>query len=137
MDKFKFRILKTEGKAALVQIVRDGKEKRATLPIDLLAEGSNSEITGEQFDMGIPYGLPFAEILGEVSISPVDLENALHNANVWTLNDLESNLRPALGALTKVCYPVLLTLLQKAKAYHPAEVKPAKKKKTVKEEDHD
>lgn len=137
MDKFKFTILRTEKQAALVQIVRDGKEERATLPLELLAEGHNSELTGDQFDMGIPYGLPFAEILGNVEITGADLQAALHNAGVWTLQDLESMMRPALGALTKVCYPILLTLHEKAKAYLPAEVKPAKKKKPPKEEDHE
>jgi hypothetical protein len=45
-----------------------------------------------------PYGLPWAKLVS-FSATPEGLEMALHNAGIWTLDDLASNIQAGLGAI--------------------------------------
>jgi hypothetical protein len=95
MKRYKFQFIARQGQVALVQVVRGGVTERCTLPIDIIIASEN-ELTGAQLDAGIPYGLLFEEFL------PSGSEVALHNAGIWTLNDLCVKAQTAVCALSSV-----------------------------------
>jgi hypothetical protein len=96
---------------------------------------SNHELTAAQIDSGIPYGLPFDEFLENL-----DAEIGLHNAGIWTLQDLYTHAQAAASALS--VYKLRLSdVIRAAEAYekqdhqtvlkatHPAAPKKNKKEK--------
>ena len=92
---------------------------------------SISQPTFKEFQAGISYGLPFDEI---VPINPdfgKDLANALHNAGIWTNEDLYTHAQDAVSAIQSACKIDLGKLIQAAEAYKPKQVKaPVTTKKT-------
>lgn len=95
MKRYSFRFVTRQGQAGVVEVVREGVTERCLLPMDIIAN-AKTELTAEQIDSGIPYGLPFGEFLASKA------EIALHNAGIWTLKDLQTNLQKAVGAINSV-----------------------------------
>jgi hypothetical protein len=91
---YPFRFIARQGWAGLVEVNRDGNVERCLLPMGIITDGK--ELTAAQLNAGIPYGLPFADILN------AEAETALHNAGVWTLADLHNKANQAVGALASV-----------------------------------
>ena len=76
--------------------------------------------TLEHLQAGIPYGLPFAEMIPAPAADfPANLETALHNAGIWNLDDLRTKGREAIGALQGVYTIELVRLIQLAENYKP------------------
>jgi hypothetical protein len=117
MKKHPYHLITKLGQVSLIEIVRDGMVERCLLPAQLLAE--NPELTSEQIDTGAPYGLPFSEF---VQPSPTkdlaqQLETALHNAGVWTLEDLRTKVPSAISALQVVYGIEFRKIVKAAEAY--------------------
>jgi len=49
--------------------------------------------------MGIPYGLPFEFKLPGMTVTSHEIEVALHNAGIWTAEDVLKNTKLVQGAL--------------------------------------
>jgi len=131
MRKYPFRLITKSGQTGLIEVNRDGVLERCLLPAQLL-EG-NTELTGEQIDAGAPYGLPFSEF---IQLSPTkdlaqQLETALHNAGVWTLEDLRTKVPSAISALQTVYGIEFRKLIKAAEAYTMKESQSATEVKSV------
>ena len=125
------RLIQSGDKTNLYEgILPDEGLARRMLPASILAP------TQAQFEQGVPYGLPFAELLKPSDDLPANLETALHNAGIWTLDDLRTKGKQAVGAFQAAYGLELSRLIQIAATYKPVVAKPAKAKKS-KEIDHE
>lgn len=115
------KVIKTEGKAVVVEAVLQGKVERRIVPEGRVSDGVISE---QDFESGIDYGLPFDEFICAIDITG-QLQVALHNADIWTLEDLYSKGRQAIGALQAVYGVELARIIQAAEKY--LKEKPASK----------
>src|SRR5512146_3595940 len=82
---------------------------RALIPAGEIIEGA---VSVETLSLGIPYGLPWEQLL-TLSATPEALAAELRANGIWSLEDLEKNPRAAVGALQKV-YGVDLSALLRA-----------------------
>lgn len=110
----KVQIIKSEGKVMLLEVTIDGKVVRRIVPDKLVSV--DGEIEPSDFEKGILYGLPFAEFI-HPGVTGEQIETALHNAGIWTLPDLQTKSREAVGALQSVYRTDLGNILTSAKVY--------------------
>jgi hypothetical protein len=92
----------------LVEWVEDGQAKRGFVPAKKFDPVGMPESV---LSRSTPYGLPWAK-LANFSATPEGLESALHNADIWTLDDLVNKIQAAIGALQtayKLDYAALKT----------------------------
>lgn len=89
------RRLKSTEETALVEWVEDGKVKRGYVP----AKKFNPEgMPDSVLSKATPFGLPWAKI-AQLHATPEDLETALHNADIWTFDDLITKIQAGIGAI--------------------------------------
>ena len=90
------KVLKAQGASALVEWVADGEAHRAFVPAAKVKAGLVAEsVLGK----GVPYGIPWRDIKLPALDIAAALEKALHNAGIWTAEDLSKNQRAAHGAV--------------------------------------
>jgi len=81
-------IIKKQGEAVLVEWNNAGKPERVTIPANEVTDGL---CTSFVLEAGIPFGLPWEEILGNIS-NDADfvkaLANNLRTEGVWTAEDV-------------------------------------------------
>lgn len=92
----KVTVIRRKGQAILVQWEDDGLH-RAQIPPHALLDGD--EVDPVELLMGIPYGLPWAEIMGDLVISGEEIEDTLRRHGIWSLEDLRTDPTSAAGAL--------------------------------------
>lgn len=88
------KIIQHSGHSALVEFMEGKTVRRVTIPANVIKE---NQVSKYQLKMGIPYGLPWADI--KLSASAHDLENELHRVGIWTAKDALSNAQAVLGAI--------------------------------------
>ena len=87
--------LSNSGEVVLVEWVADGKVYRGFLPAKKYSpEGMPDSVLSK----ATPYGLPWAK-LASFQATPEGLEEALHNADIWTLDDLLNKIQAGIGAI--------------------------------------
>ena len=94
----------------------------------------NHEPTLEEFQQGIPYGLPFKEIVQPSEDFSARVEVVLHNAGIWTIDDLRTKGKIVTGALQNIYSIELVRIIQAAELYlssKPVKPKSAKKESEV------
>jgi hypothetical protein len=96
---------------------------RRMLPSSTLAPSQ------EQFEQGVPYGLPFASLVKPSEDLAENVEKYLHNAGIWTLDDLRTKGKAAVGAFQAAYGLELSRLIQIAETYKPVLAKAPKAKK--------
>ena len=90
------RVIETRGGSSLVEWVAGGEAHRAFVPAETLApDGAPATV----LDRGVPYGLPWQDVRLADADLPAALNRALHNAGIWTGDDLVRNQRAAMGAV--------------------------------------
>jgi hypothetical protein len=99
--------------SALVEFVEGQAAQRKTVPADAL---DGDKIAQDDLDMGVPYGIPWADLV-KVTATPGGIEKALHNAGIWTLEELTSNPRRAIGALQAAYGLDIASLIRAANEY--------------------
>lgn len=125
MGKHTFRFVVNLGNAGVIEVKRADTTDRCILPLDVIMD--NPELSDAQIDAGIPYGLPFGEFLdGQTEIN-------LHNAGIWTLDDLHHKAQTAVIALIATNYH-LTDVIKASVAYQENRktIKPEKSKKEKK-----
>ena len=90
------KVLKTEGASSLVEWVADGAAQRVFVPAAKVKGGVVAE---NVLSKGVPYGVPWGDIKLPALDIAAALEKALHNAGIWTAEDLSKNQRAARGAV--------------------------------------
>lgn len=95
--------------------------RRAYLPhrllTDLQGEHRSNEYDAAQPDAGAPYGVPFAQLL-ELTATAEAIEAALHQAGIWTADEIERDHLRALGAMQSVYAKDLIGLIRSSKNYN-------------------
>jgi hypothetical protein len=99
--------------SALVEFVEGQAVQRKTVTAEAL---DGDKIAQDDLDLGVPYGIPWADLV-KVTATPASIEKALHNAGIWTLEDLTSNPRRAIGALQAAYGLDLASLIRAANEY--------------------
>jgi len=113
------RVIRHTGSVILVSYVEDGAEKRRTVPAPTLdPDGTISE---KDLAAGIPYGIPWGKLNLKFTVTLVGLEKSLHNAGVWTLEDLMKHPQAVLGALQDTYRLDYAALLSAASDYQRQE----------------
>jgi len=109
--------LNKAGEVALVEWVADGKVYRGFLPEKKFSpEGLPDSVLSK----ATPYGLPWAK-LATFQATPEGLEEALHNADIWTLDDLVTKIQAGIGAI-QTAYQFDLAALRTAAKNYKTEV---------------
>lgn len=107
------RIIKSHGKGAVIEWVADGKVFRKIAPVSKVKDGKIEE---KDLEKCPDYGIPWAKEI-ELSASSEDLENALHNAGIWTSQDALKNSKAILGALNATYKTGLSSIFKTAQKY--------------------
>lgn len=90
------RVIERRGGSCLVEWVAGGEAHRAFIPPEAWApEG----VTATVLERGVPYGVPWQDIRLPGGDLPAALARELHNAGIWTRQDLVRNQRAAMGAV--------------------------------------
>jgi len=106
----KATVLKRSGHAFLVQYIDEDKfTKKVIVPEEYLAssDGKVVELSEEDLDKAIPYGLAWEEYLSSVHISGKDIARALYAHGILTHEDYKNNPNRVLGAVREAAAPIL------------------------------
>ena len=106
------QVLKTEGKSALVQWIKNGAVDRRYVPVGEITDGLVPEGVLAECPQ---YGLPW-ELVAMSKVTPDDLARALRNSGIWTLQDLAKNPNKIIGILQAAYSVDLAALLTFAQA---------------------
>jgi hypothetical protein len=101
------------GKSTVYEWQVKGAVKRGILPPEKVIDG---KVDQELLEAAIPYGVPWAEM----PIKPFtgeQLEKALHDADLWTAEQVMKNARKAIGALQTLYLVHLGSLVEFAAKY--------------------
>lgn len=110
------KTIKRAEQAVLVEWREDGKAHRAWVPLG--AEGSEDEAR-----LGIPYGVPWAELIPPRAIFPEELEAALHSRGIWTAEDAQLNPQAILGAIVELIGVDMAAVIRAAREYEKERAK--------------
>lgn len=105
------KIIKTEGKNAVVEAFLDGTYVRRIIPLNKIIGGV--VVLADEFEKGIAYGLPFDEFIRPAEDFANKIDAAFHNAGIWTLEDLRQKSQEGMRALQSV-YGLELARIAKA-----------------------
>jgi hypothetical protein len=109
----KVRRLSGTTEVVLIEWVKDGEACRGFVPAKKFsAEGMPDSVLSK----ATPYGLPWAK-LASFQASPEELEKALHNADIWTMDDLITKIQAAIGAIQTAYHLDYAALKTAAKNY--------------------
>jgi hypothetical protein len=122
-DTIEVKLIRRSGGAALVEWQsEDGYLQRATVPFHEVQNlwedrGSNlhGEVAQEIIEIGIPYGVPWEDIIGEIQITAKDIAESLRKHGVWTLDDAQTNPQTVIGALQAAYGFDMATLIRGAR----------------------
>lgn len=109
MKSIPVRIIKTIG--AETALVERGDLMRRIVPLASVVNGE--AILEPEWEMGIPYGLPWEEMI-KLSATPQALADELRRNGIYTYADLEANPQAVMGCIQKVYGVELSTLFQAA-----------------------
>ena len=96
------KIITIKGVAMLVEWIIDAKVYRAIIPesvVTISIPGLEGFADLDILETGIPYGLPWKELIPKYEIMPIMLEEELHKAGIWTVEDFEKNPGDVQGAV--------------------------------------
>lgn len=118
-SKLRGRLVFRRQSALVVEIYEDGIPYRAILTEDRIKEVSENEIEFSQqdFDMGLPFGLPFSTSISSVTIDPEALETELHKADIWTSADVMKNPKGVQGAILAASRVVISEIASLAREF--------------------
>ena len=92
------RVVAAQGGAVLVEWVEaDGRVQRVSVPTGEIVAGE--PIERETLETGIPYGVPWEDILQSDWLRR--LANELRKAGIWTMADLNTKMIDARGAVLR------------------------------------
>ena len=105
--KLAIRLVQKAGEAGLVEWVDGADWKRAYIPLDEVAVKVDETV----LDAGIPYGLEWNKIKPK-QLDPLDLQNQLRKAGIWTAEDLAHNPQAASLALLEFAGANLTAIIE-------------------------
>lgn len=112
----RMKTIKRAGQSTLVEWKDDGRAQRTWVPVGL-------EDDEETVRMGIPYGVPWADILIPRAIFPEDLEAKLHERGIWTAEDAQANPQAIVGAIVELIGVDMAAVVKAAREYEKERVR--------------
>ena len=109
----KIRVIQRKGHGILVEWRDEEGYHRAVVPAGAV-DGDFCD--PEQLLMGIPYGEPWAQAVGDLVITAADIENELRKHGIWTIEDARKKPNEAAAALLAVHKMGVDTLIRRAVA---------------------
>jgi len=91
-------VIRRKQQTVLVEWQDEGRW-RAYVPAEAVTD---DECPSEELQMGIPYGVPWAEVVGDLVITGKQIEDTLKRHGIWTLEDAKKNPMKAATALQAV-----------------------------------
>lgn len=105
-------IIRVKNEAALVEYVSGGEVYRCVIPTSEI--NVFNTVPEDVLDAGVPYGVKWGNVAPPVVTGDM-LESALHKAGIWTLEDLQSKSKAAIGAIQATYGVTLSSLYQLAR----------------------
>jgi hypothetical protein len=105
-------VIAHNNKSTLVQWAVDGDVRRAYVPTNKVEKDKVDETVLKQ---GIPYGVPWEDVVEVRLVTSEDVGRAMRRANLWTVADLERNPQKAKKVLCQLSGIKLGTLRRAAK----------------------
>lgn len=100
MSRIKVNGIGRKGQTMLVQYADENGIQRVLIPPSSIDEdGTVDEV---ELSLGIPYGLPWAEIV-QFKSTPETLANELRRRGIWTGEDMRADPSVVVGAFQAVC----------------------------------
>lgn len=99
----------------LVEWLDGEAPKRAWVTPDMVVDDTGKTAIINQPEAGIPYGVDWSELIsGQINTDQVKIR--LHQAGIWTVEDLQRDPNIALGIIRNVAGDLLQSLLLNARA---------------------
>jgi len=114
MNKYPFKLIANQGENGLIEVLRGGETTRCILPMVMLR---GKDVSDAEIDLGIPFGLPFSQFLQANPFIPEIVEVKLHNAGIWTLDDLRQNAQKAVRIIQSVYHIELASIIKSAEDF--------------------
>lgn len=90
------KVIRAKGDAVLVEWLANGRFFRGIVRREAVVDGRCPQ---DELDAAIPYGVPWAEIIGELNATPQQIEDELHRVGIWTAEEAHANPQAVLGAI--------------------------------------
>jgi hypothetical protein len=120
--EMKVRVIRRKGHGVLVEWRDEEGYHRAVVPTGAV-DGDFCD--PQELAMGIPYGEPWAQIMGDLVITGERLEDELRKHGIWTIEDARQKPNDVAGALLAVHRMGVDTLIGRAVAAKRAEMGPS------------
>lgn len=101
------KVIRQKGQVVLVQ----WEGQRAYVPAEVVID---DQCPSEELAIGIPYGVPWAEVVGDIVLTGEQIEDTLRKHNIWTLEDVRKEPMKAAAALLAVHKMGVSTLIARA-----------------------
>lgn len=101
------KVISKHDNVTLVEWVENGELQRSLLPSEEVS--NDGECSNPQ--RGLSYGLPFADFIS-IDVTPMDIQRALYNSGIWTIEDVKNNLNGVQGAINSAFGLVLQNFLR-------------------------
>lgn len=116
MERVQAKVITRSQGLRLVEWMDGEKPKRAWVTPDMVIDDTGKLATIEHPAGGIPYGVEWREFTsGQVNTSLI--ETRLHQAGIWTVEDLQQQVKVAQGIIQAAAGDVLQELLVNARAH--------------------
>ncbi len=102
-------VLSSKGASTLVEYLHDGVLQRKYVPT---IKVENQFVADEVLGQGIQYGFPWDEII--INFDMKQFANEMHNAELWTVEDVLKSPNKLTGVLRKVFEPSFKAILETA-----------------------
>lgn len=110
------RVISKKGGNALVEW--GDPPQRAFLPLSELSLSADGRLADAlNPDEGIVYGVPWAEIIGQLKATPEDLERRLRASGIWTVADLLAHPNELAGVILSAFAVDASTIMERAIAW--------------------
>lgn len=116
MERVTAKVITRSQGLRLVEWLDGDKPKRAWVTPDMVVDDTGKLATIEHPAGGIPYGVDWSEFTsGQVKTDLI--ETRLHQAGIWTVEDLQQQVKVAQGIIQAAAGDVLQELLVNARAH--------------------
>jgi len=118
------KIIQKNKETVLLEWADGDETKRGYLPAHLViletAETPSAVVLDELASAAL-YGVPWADVLPVPQEYAAKLAKSLHNANLWTFEDVRTNMDAAVGAVQSALRMDVSTVLATARKYETGE----------------
>ena len=115
----KVKIIEKNDVAAIVEHESWNDVHRVMIPVETIEsiQGEYGYISEDSWSMGISYGIPWDEIVENITVDVQDLARLLRQKGIWTYKDIEKNASAIRGVIGEFIAPIQQQILLDANIY--------------------